>query len=211
MRKCRNWTDSNPSQEKQKENQRAIVSALAFLYIVIRKLVAAQKAHGVEDKTIKLTEAWSDAVHEANEEASDVLDQMHHVAAYEKAIPKQSEWIGSWYLGEGAYGTVRLFRKLDDSGNILNQVVVKDCDYDQDIDSRRNWDELQWMWTTDARDNTVPIEVKTMIDLRGRRGSEYIVKLLNWRIAEGRRLVRLYLEVCDLHVSVSRFGLNAVD
>lgn len=70
----------------------------------------------------------------------------------------------------------------------------KDCDLDQTEVHRKYWDDPS-LWTVDAAGERIPNEVKAMFDLRGRNGSEYIVKILNWRIAEDRLAYRLYLEV----------------
>jgi hypothetical protein len=61
----------------------------------------------------------------------------------------------------------------------------------------------------DHRDQSIPIEVQTMSDLRGKNGSEFIVKLLNWRIAKERRLYRLYLEYEFNRQGLPKLGLLA--
>lgn len=47
-----------------------------------------------------------------------------------------------------------------------------------------------------------------MSDLRGKNGSEFIVKLLSWRMAKERRLYRLYLEVRIQRATVSQTGAD---
>ena len=42
-----------------------------------------------------------------------------------------------------------------------------DCDYDTD-DTRYYWNDADWFWTTDSSNGKVPIEAKTMADLRGK-------------------------------------------
>lgn len=193
VRKCREQTGSNSSKEKQRET----VRALASLNFCIGQLVAVQRQLKVEQLTIDLTEGWRVAADEEHDEAMGNLDERYNLRSYEKPFLGQPGWLGGWFLGEGAFGRAQLYLRQDDSGNVSNEVVVKDCDFDQDRQSRLHW-EYPSLWTTDGRGRSVPTEVKTMIDLRGRQGSEYIVKLLNWRIATERRLYRLYLEVCDL-------------
>ena len=85
--------------------------------------------------------------------------------------------------------------QLADTGDIINRVVVKDCDFNQNEDTRDNWENDPSLFGQNDDGRKVPTEVLTMFDLRGKQGSEYIVKILNWRIASKRRLYRLYLEV----------------
>jgi len=59
------------------------------------------------------------------------------------------------------------------------------------------------------KDENVPVEVQTMSDLRGRNGSEFIVKLQNWRMAKERRLYRLYLEVWIKLATASQIGAES--
>jgi serine/threonine protein kinase len=42
------------------------------------------------------------------------------------------------------------------------------------------------------------MEVKTMFDLRGRLGSEYILKILNWRMSTENKLLRIYTAFAPL-------------
>jgi hypothetical protein len=58
------------------------------------------------------------------------------------------------------------------------------------------------------QDEKVPVEVQTMSDLRGKNGSEFIVRLLNWRMAKERRLYRLYLEVWIQLATVPQTGTD---
>ena len=103
--------------------------------------------------------------------------------------------MGSWPLGTGTFGSTHLFIRKNEHGQICNRIVIKNCDFDQSERQRRIWDHEKWFWVKDHSDQSIPIEVQTMSDLRGKNGSEFIVKLLNWRIAKERRLYRLYLEV----------------
>jgi hypothetical protein len=79
---------------------------------------------------------------------------------------------------------------------MTNRIVVKDCDYNQTKQTQRIFDEHHCLWTVDRNNTKIPMEVATMYDLREKPGSEYVVKILNWRMGpKGGRFFRLYLEI----------------
>jgi len=150
----------------------------------------------VIDLVTGLTERWRSTVRNTSARANRDLAIHDNLATYESPLPHGDGWTGSWPLGSGSFGSAQLFVQQNTSGQICNRVVVKDCDYDrpgfyEDLWNSKRW----WFWLKDLRDKDIPVEVKTMSTLRRRIGSEYVVKLLSWRIAEERKLYRLYLEV----------------
>jgi len=157
-------------------------------------LVTAQKTHGVDDQTIALTESWQATVWDQNIEANRNFARHDQVSAYESAMPRGEGWVGSWPLGSGSFGKTHLFVQQNSRGQICNRIVVKDCDHDRTDGTRKLW-AAKWFWLKDHRDRAIPVEVKTMSDLRGKIGSESIVKIMSWCIVNERKLYRLYLEV----------------
>ena len=179
---------------KDFRKQLGLVSgANADLWLALGTLVEASEGKAsqrVDPKTVGLTERWRAAVWDDLMESNENVARHDKVDMYDGRKPQGERWVGSWPLGSGTFGSTHLFVQQDENGRIYNRVVVKDCDYEQ----HGIWDD-EWFWLKDHRDQDVPVEVKTMSDLRGRNGSEFIVKLLGWRIAKERRLYRLYLEV----------------
>jgi hypothetical protein len=185
---------------KQNENQNpkeireplaVSIGANADLWLALGALVTAQESKKVDGKTIGLTETWRATVWDDLEESNEDVARHDNVQMYESPQPQGERWVGSWPLGSGAFGNTRLFVQQDGNGQICNRVVVKDCD----CENQGDWDDKEWFWLKDHRNQDIPVEVKTMSDLRGRSGAEFIVRILSWRIARERRLYRLYLEV----------------
>ena len=165
--------------------------ANADLWLALGELVVAQESRHVEEKIVGLTEKWRTTIWDDLDESNEDVARHDNVQMYESPQPQGERWVGSWTLGSGAFGNTRLFIQQDGNGQICNRVVVKDCD----LEYQGAWNAKKWFWLKDHRDQDIPVEVKTMSDLRGRSGAEFIVKLLSWRIATERRLYRLYLEV----------------
>lgn len=169
--------------------------AWAELQICLGALIVALKEHKADDRTIELIGNWLTAVRAANDKSIEAVKEHNRITSYEDAIPAGEGWVGCWPLGTGAYGKTHLYKRQNKHGQICNNLVVKDCDYGLDPGQRYMWDNMGWLWATDRNEPTIPVEVQTMSDLRGRNGAEFVVKILNWRIARERRLYRLYLEV----------------
>ena len=170
-----------------------VSGANADLWLALGVLVEAlesQASGHLDPRTVGLTKRWRAAVWDDLTESNENVATHDKVDMYETPKPQGERWIGSWPLGSGTFGSTHLFIQQDENGQICNRVVVKDCDYEK----QEIWDQ-EWFWLKDHRDQDIPVEVKTMSDLRGKIGSEFIVKLLSWRIAKERRLYRLYLEV----------------
>lgn len=176
-----------------------VCSAWAELHSGLGALIALldKRPDGdkVDDQTTDLMKKWQAACRDGNKVANESMKEDSQMATYEDAIPSGEGWMGSWPLGAGAYGRTLLYVRQNNRGRIDNRVVVKDCDYNLTRNGRELWDQLGWFWVTSHQNQEVPIEVQTMSDLRGRVGAEFVVKILNWRIARERRLYRLYLEV----------------
>ena len=171
--------------------------ANADLWLALGALIAAQKdqaSREVDGKTVGLTESWRAAVWDDLTQSNLNVARYDKVDMYESPKPQGERWVGSWPLGSGSFGNPHLFIQQDEHGQTRNRIVVKDCDFDRK-DQRAVWDTDQGFWLKDHQDKDVPAEVKTMSDVRGRTGSEFIVEILSWRIAKERRLYRLYLEV----------------
>ena len=185
------YKDKNP--RVLREQLRLVSGANADLWLALGILVEALNggaAEHVDSKTVELTGKWRAAVWDDLMESNENVARHDKVDMYDGPKPQGERWVGSWPLGSGTFGSTHLSIQQDENGQIRNRVVVKDCDYeDQEI-----WDQ-KLFWLKDHRDQDIPVEVRTMSNLRGRIGSEFIVKLLSWRIAKERRLYRLYLEV----------------
>ena len=172
--------------------------ALSDVYLALGALIAAQESREtgyVPPQTIGLTQKWQAAVFDTLIQSNDNVAEYDKIDMYESPMPRAGGWVGSWPLGTGTFGSTHLFIRKNEHGQTCNRIVIKNCDFDQSERQRRIWDDEKWFWVKDHRDQSIPIEVQTMSDLRGKNGSEFIVKLLNWRIAKERRLYRLYLEV----------------
>ena len=185
--------------------------ARSNLYLALGALITAQKSpdsRHVDQQPIALMERWRAVVWDDLMHANDAVAKHDRLEDYESPVPRVESWVGSWPLGSGASGTTHLFVNQNEHGQICNRVVIKNCDNDQNDYQRRLWDrrdtDNNWSWVRDHRGQKIPVEVKTMSDLRGKNGSEFIVKLLNWRISNARRLYRLYLEVWIPLSTVSR-------
>ncbi|EMF12663.1 uncharacterized protein SEPMUDRAFT_26361, partial [Sphaerulina musiva SO2202] len=77
-------------------------------------------------------------------------------------------WVGSWQLSPVNIGRSHLWLKQDRHGIIRDRVVIKDTFFPATGSE-----------SLDA--NSVPNEVQAMYNLRGKIGSETIVKIRNWR------------------------------
>ena len=170
----------------------------ATLCMAIMNLIDLQEEELEEEEEegiIELTREWGTAARKTNGDLNNRLEELSGTDTLESAIPQIGNWIGSWFLGSGSFGRASMFLELSDSGDITNRVVVKDCDFNETKRNRDQWDNDPSFFSQDHTGAWIPTEVMTMFDLRGKQGSEYIVKILNWRIARKRRLYRLYLEV----------------
>jgi hypothetical protein len=179
-----------------------LIGASASLCVTIRILVDLQVRLDVDVSTRNLTFAWETAAREKHREIDGKMLDLNNTGQLEDAFPESDEsrdagnWIRSWHLGAGSFGLAGLYVHYSASGNMTNRVVVKDCDYNQTKQTQRIFDEHDCLWTMDRNNTKIPMEVATMYDLREKPGSEYVVKILNWRMGpEGRRLFRLYIEV----------------
>ena len=92
-------------------------------------------------------------------------------------------------------GKTQLFVRHDRNFNTTQRVAIKDTEFGRWDSAMLIWDEDKGFWSIDRNGKRVPTEVKTMYDLRGCHGSEYIVRILNWRIARRRKVYRIYMEV----------------
>jgi hypothetical protein len=179
-----------------------LIGASASLCVAIRILVDLQVRLDVDVTTRNLTFAWETAAREKHREIDGRMLDLNNTGQLEDAFPESDEsrdagnWIRSWHLGAGSFESAGLYVQYSASGNITNRIVVKDCDYNQTKQTQRIFDEHDCLWTVDRNNAKIPMEVATMYDLREKPGSEYVVKILNWRMGpEGRRLFRLYIEV----------------
>jgi hypothetical protein len=172
-----------------------ISGAYSKLCAALANLRHLQEKHAVDETIVKLTRRWEDKTRRNHSAIRNRLRQQTGTEGLQHAIPETRDWIGPWHLGAGSFGRASMYAKLSDTGDIIDRVVVKDCDHDQNADVRETWDEGPSFFSLNDDEEEVPTEVLTMFDLKGKQGSEYIVKILNWRIASERRLYRLYLEV----------------
>lgn len=105
-------------------------------------------------------------------------------------------WVGSWQLSTVSIGRSHLWLKQDRHGIIRDRVVIKDT-YFPATGSESLWEDPN-LWTggkpSDA--NSVPNEVQAMYNLRGKIGSETIVKIRNWRLRRAERMHRIMTEYC---------------
>jgi len=176
-----------------------LIGASASLRLAIRRLVDLQVELDVDKTARDLTCAWEEEAKTAHNEIDGRMLDLTNTGQLEEAFPETTStgnWIRSWHLGSGCFGSAALYVQYSDAGDITNRVVIKDCDFNQTTDTKRMWDEDESLWTQDRNRARIPMEVATMYDLREKPGSEYVCKILNWRMGPlGRCLFRLYLEV----------------
>ncbi|CAK1357714.1 unnamed protein product [Cercospora beticola] len=104
-----------------------------------------------------------------------------------------TRWSGSWTLGAGVYGAAELWLKQDTDGNICDRLVIKNT-----VPSYTTWTDRS-LWTRGSRGyeiGSIPTEVQAMYRLRGKIGSENIVKIRNWRINRTALTYRIMMEYC---------------
>lgn len=141
-------------------------------------------------------EEWRQAANEERDKYYKVALKYTETDMLEDSNGEPKRWVGRQTLGEGCFGQAHLYVQLDRYFGIVNRVVAKDCDLRMPK-AKGLW-KSEDLWTTDTTDSDaekVPKEVKAIYDLRGKQGSEYVVRILNWRIAEKERFYRLHLEV----------------
>ena len=165
------------------------------LCAALAHLLHMQRKHGQDQTIINLTRDWEAAAKITHRDINERLRELTGTENLDDAIPNEKDWIGSWHLGAGSFGRAPMDAQLSNTGSIINRVVAKECDFNRDKDTRDTWDNDPSFSSKNDNKVKVPTEVLTMFDLRGKKGSEYVVKILNWRIATKRRLYRLYLEV----------------
>lgn len=73
-------------------------------------------------------------------------------------------------------------------------MVTKDSYYNDKL-TIEQW-RSRWFWSKDRHGELIPTEIKALYDLRGRRGSEYVVQILGWKKSILRKMHRQYLEHC---------------
>jgi serine/threonine protein kinase len=161
--------------------------ACVKLYIALVTLVAVQKRIGIDHTTQARTLQWQVEVGKDCDLALDGQETLAKTYGLESAFPQGSHWTGGWLIGSGGFAKVYLYFQHDDNGTTTNRVVAKDSDHRNDA----AWD-TECNWFVEPDGELILMEVKTMFDLRGREGSEYILKILNWRMSTKNRLLRIY-------------------
>lgn len=139
----------------------------ADILLGLNTLIAAQEKEQVEARVRELTVKWRNHEREEGETSREPVKDYLRLSSYEEPFPDDDRWIGFWPHGGGSFGKTQLYQRQDEHGRVSNRVVVKDCDYDTD-DKRYYWNDTTWFWTTDSSNEKVPIEAKTMADLRGK-------------------------------------------
>lgn len=192
------WNVTEKPLEKQGAPRKKVLGDLceasSTLCVALAHLIYLQTLVGQDKRVIDLTCDWEVVVKQRHNEIYAEVHEVNGTSDFEYPFPNNT-WVGSWFLGEGAFGTASMYAKLDHTGNVINRVVVKNCDLNQAEDNRDLWDNDPSFFAKDDDGKKFPLEIVTMFDLRGKQGSEYIVKILNWRIAEKRKFYRIYLEV----------------
>lgn len=163
------------------------------LYIALIALGAIQKRIGIDQATQDWTLGWQLEVGRDCGRAHDERQRLTNKHKLESALPRGAHWTGGWVIGSGTFAKAYLYVQHDQNGTTTNRVVAKDCDYN----GHGAWDfACSWSKTPDGK--SVPMEVKTMFDLRGRLGSEYVLKIINWRMSMKDRFYRIYTEYAPL-------------
>jgi serine/threonine protein kinase len=167
--------------------------ACVTLHIALVTLVAVQKRIGINRATQAWTLQWQLAASEDCDRAHNEQQTFAKTYELESALPQGPRWTGGWLIGSGGFAKAYLYVQHDDNGAINNRVVAKDSDH---------WEDAAWdtkcNWFVKSDGERVPMEVKTMFDLRGRERSEYILKILNWRMSTEKRLLRIYTAFAPL-------------
>jgi hypothetical protein len=120
---------------------------------------------------------------------------------YQSLVPKEEgNWYGTKFLAAGSYGAVGLWCRIDDNGNVIDRMPVKD----NAAVSRRAWrDPKNW------RDR-LPREIAVGRRIESRRAEEpeacqYINRQRGYRLLMSKRRFRLYANFAsggDLYTAV---------
>lgn len=121
------------------------------------------------------------------------------------ASPPDAGWVALGPVGPaGGFAQPYLLVRQDPAANTENvsssfaqyrsrlaevaqqRVVVKDSSFNDLLQKVQMWKNRKWFWSRDRNNDLIPTEIKTMFDLRGRVGSEYIAKILSWRMSRQR-------------------------
>ncbi|KXS99602.1 hypothetical protein AC579_5768 [Pseudocercospora musae] len=100
-------------------------------------------------------------------------------------------WIGPVFLGEGGHGKVSLWIKQDMAGRIVDRVTVKET-----VNYNSNDDASLGVWKAPQ---PISLEVAAMYKLKHLPGSDYIVKIRNFKTkapVDGKLAYRFYAEYC---------------
>jgi hypothetical protein len=151
---------------------RNLSGASSNLRAALLKLLHLQAEHAVEETIVNLTRRWEAAVKQDHREIANGLRELTGTGGLQDAIPNTKDWVGPWHLGAGSFGSAPMYAKLSNTGDIINRVVVKDCDHNQDAHLREIWNKDPSFFPLNDAKEKVPTEVLTMFDLKGKQGSE---------------------------------------
>lgn len=179
----------HPETSAQLKGVTAYHKACVSLQIALFSLLAVEKRLTLDQETQRWASEWYTDVSEDCKIARRDLAKIMDSGRFVDAMPTETNWTGGWSIGFGTFANVYLFVRHDENGMISNRVVAKD-NYYEEHDTWR----YDCFWTTMPNGERIPNEVKAMFDLRGKQGSEFIVKILNWRMSTAARFFRIYTE-----------------
>lgn len=114
------------------------------------------------------------------------------------------QWISVRTIGAGTFGVAQLWAARDNNRYITDRIAVKTS-----WTSADTWPDAN-LWYGNPRDvdARVPMEVKTMENLKGRRGGDKVVQALAWKVNDDRRLTHIIMNYCgvgDLEETLNRY------
>ncbi|KAF7191180.1 Serine/threonine-protein kinase KIN3 [Pseudocercospora fuligena] len=112
------------------------------------------------------------------------------------AFVETGAWEFSNMLGSGGYGTVSLWTRKDDSGNITGRIAIKEAYLGpRPGKSKDQWNNARlWCHPMSVR---YPLEAGIMRRLNDLEHSESVVRNLAYASYDAKKMFRLYMEYCE--------------
>ncbi|KAF2768833.1 kinase-like protein [Teratosphaeria nubilosa] len=153
-------------------------------------------AHGAQNSWQQTNKLYSQAQEDLVDFKSIFEQSKKYKLRASAASQFPSNWCGSWDLASGSFGTASVWVKTDSHMNVVDRVVVKDS-YGIDYVGTSNdaWHDPE-LWIQDPTNPTrkLPNEIVAMLLLRGREGSENIVRIRGYRLRAKEMFTRIFME-----------------
>ncbi|EME83453.1 uncharacterized protein MYCFIDRAFT_196727 [Pseudocercospora fijiensis CIRAD86] len=145
---------------------------------------------------ISLKNRWTDIAKDdavtTNKPGNAGKEPRRKVAAANPPVSDDRTWVGQRYLGGGGYGTAHAYFALDNNGNIMARIVVKDSWI-----TSSHWSSF-WFWHKDPEnsDDRIPVEVQAMLNMKDKAGSDGVVQHLFHEVYRERMAYRVIMSYC---------------